>query len=446
MRKAGPMTTGRTLISGGTVVSGGSLVRDATVIVDGSRIAAVIPAGVGEVDTSARAEFDRMLDARGCFVLPGIINGHAHGCTTGPLFSSAAAALDERQVLANLDRHLAAGVTTLVNVCGFATFADVPAHDIDIRLGTTHLPSAVVAAGIVDGAGLDDSHRATTAEKMLHEGAVALGEIGSGATLGGGVAAYRYLPDALEVPLGRRIDAGTATQLIDALVGPTRTATPDDAGLRQALVDVALPTSIHGAAREAILRYASSPVHESLDSFAEALVLAERHERPAVFHVAAPSAPRLLELARESRARVVAGHVNHPSFTADEAVRWARAFRDVGAVVDVSSLDVVHAQRLASPDIADALASEGLVDTLSTDYAGGGWEPMLALVQRWTRAGYVELAEGIAMCTSAPAEVFGFTDRGRVEAGLRADVVLVEEDDLERVRTVIANGRVRVFT
>lgn len=435
MRKAGRMSAPALLITGGTIVTGDGDPRDAHVVIEGRHIAEM------RADTPI-GRAGQVIDASGCLVLPGVVNGHAHGCTTGPLFSSAAPALEAAQVRANLDRHLAAGVTTLVNVCGFGTFDDIPEHVIDIRLGTTHLPEALVAAGIVDGAGLDAAHRVMTAEEMLRQGAVALGEIGSGATLGGGVAAYRYVPEALEDALGRRIDPETATHLIDALVGPLRTGAPDDAGLERAIAAVGLPASCHGPAREAILRFASEPVHASLDSFSEAIALAERHDRPAVFHVAAPSAQRLIELARNSTARIVAGHVNHPSFAPDEAVHWAREFRAAGAVVDVSSLDVVHARRLATPEVADALAREGLVDTLSTDYAGGGWEPMLGLVARWVSAGYLSLADGIAMCTSNPADVFGFTDRGRIREGLRADLVIVDRNDLEQVRSVVIGGRV----
>lgn len=426
----------RVLIHSGSVVVDGAVDPAAAVLLEGESIAAVLS------EAEAASVVDATLvDASGCLVLPGLINAHSHGGTTGPLFSSAAAPLPADQAVANLDRHLQAGVTTLVNVCGFGTFEDMPDHVIDLRLGTTHFPSALVAAEIVDGSGLSERHRAMSAREMVSGGALLLGEIGSGATLGGGVAAYRYVPEALEPVIGRRLDPQEATTLIDALVGVTRLQPPDDAALAEAFEARDLPASGLTTAREAILRFASEPVHASLDSFDEAAALSEQLDIPAVFHVAAPSADRLLHLARTTKARIVAGHVNHTSFTPEEAVRWARELRDAGAVLDVSSLDVVHARRLAQPDVADALAREGLIDTLSTDYAGGEWEPMLDLVQRWRDLGWVDLLDGIAMCTSTPAEVFGLTDRGRIAAGLRADLVLVEESDLSRVRDVLVGGR-----
>lgn len=430
------MSAERLLVHSGSVVLDGAIDRTAAVLLEGERITGVLS------DAEASSVRDAvMVDASGCLVLPGLINAHSHGGTTGPLFSSAAAALPADQAVANLDRHLRAGVTTVVNVCGFGTFEDMPDHEIDLRLGTTHFPSALVAAEIVDGSGLEDRHRAMSARDMVSGGALLLGEIGSGATLGGGVAAYRYVPDALEPVIGRRLDPQEATTLIDALVGVSRLQTPDDKALSEAFESLDLPASGLAPAREAILRFASEPVHASLDSFDEAAALSEQLGIPAVFHVAAPSADRLLHLARTTKARIVAGHVNHTSFTPDEAVQWARNLRDAGAVLDVSSLDVVHARRLAVPDVADALAQEGLIDTLSTDYAGGAWEPMLDLIQRWRSLGWVELLDGIAMCTWTPAGVFGLTDRGRIAAGLRADLVIVEESDLSRVRDVFVGGR-----
>ena len=423
----------RLVIRGGTVVNPQQSTHEADILIEDGRI---IDIGGTYADDS------ESIDATDCLVLPGLVNGHAHGCTTGPLFSSGAMPLGEEQALSNAERHLRAGVTTLVNVCGFGLPSDRIDHQLDIHLGTTHLPAAVEAADLVDASGMQERHRQMTAQRMIENGAVALGEIGSGATLGGGVAAYRYVPDALEGPLGRRLAPEEATVLIDALVGPSRLDEPDDGALALALQALGVSADLAPEVRAAILRYASAPVLASLRSFTEATELSEQLNVPAVFHVARPSAKTLLHLARHTNARIVAGHVNHTSFTPDEAVEVARQLRAEGATIDVSSLDIVQARRLATPDVADALAREGLVDTLSTDYAGGAWEPMLGVVQRWIDAGYVTLEEGIAMCTETPAKVFGFEDRGRIARGLRADLAIVAGDNVSDVRWVVAEGQV----
>lgn len=62
----------RTLIHGGTVVNEGS-VRRADVVVDGERIAAVLPEG-----ETPREVCDTVVDATGCVVMPGVIDTHVH--------------------------------------------------------------------------------------------------------------------------------------------------------------------------------------------------------------------------------------------------------------------------------------------------------------------------------------------------------------------------------
>jgi imidazolonepropionase-like amidohydrolase len=422
------------VIEGGDVVTESGVLPGHSVLVrDG------VIAGVGRTEVPAGA---LVIDARGAAVLPGIVNAHAHGCTTGPLFSSGAEALSAEVARANLDRHLAAGVTTLVNVCGFGLEDSLIDHDVDVRLATNHLPAAFAAADLVDGSGLTDRVRAMAADRMVASGAVMIGEVGSGATLGGGVAAYRYVPDAVLAATGVALDPATATSLIDALTGPRRVEPPNDKRLRSAITASGLPPEIFDPARQAILDYAVAPVRTSLESFSQAVAAAEGTGVPAMFHVAGPSADELLRLARKTKAYLVAGHLNHPSIPAEDLIALARALRDAGVVVDVSSLDMVHAQRLVAPETADLLAAEGLVDTLSTDYAGGTWEPMLAVAQRWRAMGYVDLREVALMCSTRTADLLGLADRGRIAPGKRADLVIVDADDLESVRSVVVAGRV----
>lgn len=421
-------------IVGGTVVSDGTRMPAATIrILDGV---------IADVSHEAPPAAARIIDTSGMLVIPGVINAHAHGLTVGPLFSSAASPLPREIAIANADRHLAAGVTTAVNICGFAIEADRIEHPMRIELGTTNLPHAREAADIVDGSGMTDAERDQTAEAMIASGAVAIGEVGSGATLGGGVAAYRYVPDAVREATGIEVDPSTATAFIDALVGPLRTSAPDDTQLRQVMDAHEVPASAFTVIRDAVLSFAAAPVLVSLGSFAEACELSARTGVPAIFHTAEPSVRELLRLASASEARIVAGHMNHPSISPEDAVTAAWELRELGAVIDVSSLDIVHQQSMCSPEVADALVSAGVVDTLSTDYAGGNWEPMLALVQRWVRAGSITLEQGVAMCTSTPAKVFGFRDRGRIAPGLLADLVIVNPNDLEDIRSVIVGGDV----
>lgn len=423
------------VIAAGTIVGEEGVISAGSVVIQDDVI-------VGVEDGHVDLDGADVIDAAGMVVLPGLVNAHAHGCTTGPLFSSGAAPLDGETAAANLDRHLAVGVTTLVNVCGFGLFDSTVPHTVDLRLATNHLPAAFAAADLVDGAGLSTRERAMTVDRMVESGALMIGEVGSGATLGGGVAAYRYVPAAVREATGVELDPAATTGLIDALTGTTRVEPPDDERLRAAIAALGLPREIFEPVRRAILEYAVAPVTTSLTSFGEAVAAAERTGVPAMFHAAGPSAQTLLELARGTSAQLVAGHLNHPSIPEDELVDLATSLRAEGVIVDVSSLDMIHAQRLATPERADLLASAGLVDTLSTDYAGGAWEPMLAVAARWLRRGYVDLSHVARMLATNSALMLGLRDRGRIAAGLRADVIVAEAGDLESVRWVVRAGEV----
>ena len=62
----------KTLIFGGTVVNEG-VARKASVIVDNDVITEIV-----EGTDSPRGNYDSVVDATGCFVLPGVIDDHVH--------------------------------------------------------------------------------------------------------------------------------------------------------------------------------------------------------------------------------------------------------------------------------------------------------------------------------------------------------------------------------
>ena len=83
-----------------------------------------------------------IMDACDDIVIPGVINVHAHGITESPLFSSAAPSLSDYQVGSNLDRHLSEGTTTILSGDGFALPDDVREHSMNVKISTTHYPTA----------------------------------------------------------------------------------------------------------------------------------------------------------------------------------------------------------------------------------------------------------------------------------------------------------------
>src|SRR5918995_3231268 len=114
----------RTLIIDATLVDGtGSAPREnVTVVIEDHLVTEIVERRAPYYDRGAP-----IIDARGGFVLPGVINHHVHGLTRGPLMIVGEPPLDDLRVKSNLDRLLAEGVTTALNVDGFATVEDAAA-------------------------------------------------------------------------------------------------------------------------------------------------------------------------------------------------------------------------------------------------------------------------------------------------------------------------------
>jgi imidazolonepropionase-like amidohydrolase len=439
-----------TVIRSGTVVTGdGRTTATATdvVIVDG-RIRALLPADTGRSYEQA----DRILDATGKLILPGVINNHSHGTAFGPLFPSGHEGLPTEQVLANLDRHLREGTTTLLCVDGFITAEQLAAtrerHPINIGLASCNTPACLEAAQIVDGGGLTDKNREFTASAAAREGAVAFGEIGAGHTLGGGGVSYMYIPAAIRERTGKEITPAQASALKYAVLGRHIDAANYDPDAVAAEIEKIGLTGLLRPedAKEIISGIVLPPFEIALRGLAEAGEYGRRHDLPVLVHNAAASMKQVARVAATD-VRLIAGHSNHDSFTVDEALEHAQALRRLGAIVDISTLDCFGARRLVhSPELTFTMLREGLVDTISTDYAAGFHDPILLGVSEAVKHGAVGLAAGIAMATANVADAIAnlAPNRGRIQPGAVADVVVTDPDELNRVDTVLIGGNVVV--
>jgi alpha-D-ribose 1-methylphosphonate 5-triphosphate diphosphatase len=85
---------------------------------------------------------------------------------------------------------------------------------------------------------------------------------------------------------------------------------------------------------------------------------------------------------------------------------------------------------LATADAIDA----GVVDTLVADY-----HPPSLLAAVFVDTGET-LPERVKRVTAAPADAVGFTDRGRIEPGNRADLVVVDREEPPTVTTALVAG------
>ncbi|MFD2420077.1 hypothetical protein [Amycolatopsis pigmentata] len=414
------------------------------VVVEGDTVREIVP--TRPADTYGRV--DEIVEAAGYLAIPGLINNHSHGTAYGPLFPSGHEGLTHEQVRANLDRHLLEGTTTVLCVDGFVTAEAVSEtnddHPLTVKLASCNTPACLEAASITDGGGLTDETRGFTARQAVKEGAVALGEIGSGQTLGGGGASYLYIPAEVARRSGVTITPRQADALKVAVLGQHISASSFDRdAVEEALVAAGLAGKLSVEDIREIISDIVLPAFDiALHGLAEAAECAYQAGVPVLVHNAAASMTQVATIAKTG-VPLIAGHSNHPSFTVREALEHAERLKEVGAIVDVSTVDIFGAQRLTDgPELLYAMFKAGLVDTISTDYAAGFHDAILLAIDRATKAGVVDLPAAIRMATANVADAIPDVAprRGRVTPGAVADLVLTDPAELAHVQTVMIGG------
>ncbi len=430
---------------------GHSILKNAWTGIDNGYIRHVSQSGIPD---SVLSEAGNVLDGSGCYLIPGIINSHTHGCSTGPLYTSGAKPASLKKALRNTDRHMLQGTTSLINVCGMGTKEEYDivnnSHPVNIYNTTAQFPSTYKAAKIIDASGMKDKHFRMNAEKALAGGAVLIGEIGSGATLGGGVSEYKYIPESIEKRTSVSLTVEQVRELkkefLESGYFDKKRKTEK---MTELIIKFGLDSKISlEEIAEIYDFYTNKPVNYSLKSFDEAFEFAEDHELPIIFHHASTSAAKIYELALKKRSTttIIAAHCNHTTFTLEECVSWAKKLKDEGVIIDLASINSFSGYNKESIENMTALLTEGLPDIITTDFGGGVWDGILELIQYFFKRGLLGLAEGIHMATGRIPEIFGnsFIGRGLIEEGKIADLVLVDKLNLAKVETVIINGRIVV--
>jgi alpha-D-ribose 1-methylphosphonate 5-triphosphate diphosphatase len=112
--------------------------------------------------------------------------------------------------------------------------------------------------------------------------------------------------------------------------------------------------------------------------------------------------------------------------------------RGIGMAVIAGAPNVVRGGSHSGNVAAADLVREGAAGALASDYVPGA---MVEAAWRCAAEAGLSLPRAVAMVTDAPARMARLRDRGRIEAGLRADLVRVREHDgLPVVRQVWRAG------
>ncbi|MHA7870359.1 MAG: alpha-D-ribose 1-methylphosphonate 5-triphosphate diphosphatase [Salipiger thiooxidans] len=121
-----------------------------------------------------------------------------------------------------------------------------------------------------------------------------------------------------------------------------------------------------------------------------------------------------------------------------ETVEAAQAARDGGDAVVLGAPNVVRGASHAGNVAASELIGLGLCDALASDYhypapARAAW--------RCVELGLLDAPEAWRLVSDGPARLLGLADRGRLEPGLRADLVVMERAT-RRIAMTVAGGQV----
>ena len=379
---------------------------------------------------------NKVIDAHGGIVMPGLINIHVHAVTGGtPFLWAWKEPLPEDRILSNLNVHLLQGTTTVLDLDGFVMPFENEAinklHPINIKMTTLHTPKNIRAAELAGGRKLDEWRRNFTAEESVALGAIALGEVGSPGTSYG-----TYEKSLL---LGRPFLATDALALDDAFVNK------DDEALRKAAKKARLDMTIDEV-KKFVKETSIDTIEAHNEAILETIEYVPKLGVPASVHTEPAAMEVLLEAARALGPQLIATHVNH-HFSTEELIKVAKEIKKTGAWIEVLTADLFSAKQIeADPKPTFALLEQDLADVIITDYSGGYHDPILLLIKKAIEQGVTTLPKMVRMATSSPASIIpGLApQKGLVEPGKVADIIIVDKDDITNVRYVIIAGRIVV--
>ncbi len=121
----------------------------------------------------------------------------------------------------------------------------------------------------------------------------------------------------------------------------------------------------------------------------------------------------------------------------------AAACRDRGITVMMGAPNLIRGGSHSGNVAAEALAREGLLDVLSSDYVPASL--LMAALELPRRVPGIGLPGAVATVTRSPARATGLADRGEIAPGMRADLVRVHRGGEVPVVRRVWRGGERVF-
>lgn len=384
---------------------------------------------------------ERTIDARGGFVIPGIINHHTHGITTGPLYDGIAQVpLPLARVNENLNRHMLEGTTTVVNVDGLVNMKEVEEANsltpINVKTCTTHTPSHLKAAKFLDLGGLSPDHM-LTARQMIEEGAIGIGE--AGAVIDPRQFAFFVIPNVVLQETGVHISVEEAEILRKSLAA----SPPDEKSANELMARRGITSA---KTLRKIVQKGEEYAKLSVEASREGVQTAKELGVPYLMHNAPQTTSLILEFAEDLKNLLIACHSNF-LYKPGEAIRVAREVKKQGGWIEIHTGDFFRAQIYFSNHATTlALLAEGLVDMISTDIIGFFWDPIPQILEYVINQKVIDLPKAIALATGdVPKPLPGIApNRGIIEQGRIADIAILNASRLSSVETVIVGGQVVV--
>lgn len=364
-------------------VVGGRLVTPEAVIDGGIRIVGDRIVDVGDIDASA----DTVVDADGQLVMPGLIDLHGDDIEQH-LRPRSGAPVDIPMALASVDRaNVAAGITTKFHAISF---------ELDEDEGRSPALAATLTDAITHAEDLLVDHRLHARCELTQD---------------------RCVEAVLEV-----IDNGDADMVSVMSHIPGKGQFRDVEAFREYYESANDRTAEEAA--EMIDKRTDIPmatIRERVDRVVE-----RAHEAGAVTASHDDENPREVERLAESGVDIT----EYP-ITFDTAERA----NQLGMTTAMGAPNLVRGgSQWGNLATAEAIGA-GVVDTLVADY-----HPPSLLAAVFVETGE-SLPDRVRRATTAPADAAGLTDRGRLDSGNRADLIVVDREPTPTITTAVVAGQ-----